>query len=220
MRAASAGAPAGFCCGKGSASASVGSKARITVTISFLSLVSRARGLCQRALQGARIGYRTARFDFLPGENIEFLTALGRFTVRFAAAESGLDACNALIFHFCEGRTVEPKIPRFLERKLAFFSTCQERCTKLATADPEFRELSAKIIREFNDIKNDRHFLIHGMADQIRTTERISLSKFRFSKAEIAHKEAMMSLASIITLGDRAWELTKSTLAYTNPQIE
>jgi hypothetical protein len=57
--------------------------------------------------------------EFLPGENVEFLTALGRFTVRFAAAESGLDVCNALIFRFCEGRTVEPKIPRFLERKLA-----------------------------------------------------------------------------------------------------
>jgi hypothetical protein len=89
---------------------------------------------------------------------------------------------QCLIFHFCEGRTVEPKIPRFLERKLA--------------------------------IKNDRHFLIHGMADQILTTERISLSKFRFSKAEIAQEEAMMSLDSIIKLGDRAWKLTKSTLAY------
>jgi hypothetical protein len=52
------------------------------------------------------------------------------------------------------------------------------------------------------------------MADQILTTERISLSKFLFSKAEIAHEKAMMSLDSIITLGDRAWELTKSTLAY------
>src|SRR6516162_9401831 len=152
--------------------------------------------------------------EFFPRENVEFLTALGRFTVRFAAAETGLDVCNALIFHFCEGRTVEPKIPRFLERKLAFFSTCQNRCTKLATADPRFRELSAEIVREFTDIKNDRHFLIHGMADQILTTERISLSKFRFSKAEIAQEEAMMSLDSIIKLGDRAWKLTKSTLAY------
>src|SRR5207245_614142 len=113
------------------------------------------------------------------------------------------------VFHFCEGHSVRSRIPRFLEQKLSFFSTCQERCTKLATADAGFRELAAKIVREFTDIKNDRHFLIHSMADQILTTEKISLSKFRFRKAEIAHEQAMMSLESITKLGDRAWELTK-----------
>src|SRR6516162_3945894 len=94
--------------------------------------------------------------EFFPRENVEFLTALGRFTVRFAAAETGLDVCNALIFHFCEGRTVEPKIPRFLERKLAFFSTCQNRCTKLATADPRFRELERIPLRFEHSLHGER----------------------------------------------------------------
>jgi hypothetical protein len=153
--------------------------------------------------------------EFLPEENVQLLTALGRFTARFAAAETGLDVCNALIFYFCEGRTVEPQLPRFLERKLAFFNTCQERCTKLATADPGFRDWAAEIFREFTAIKNDRHFLIHGIADELLTNEDISLSKFRFSKAEIVREETtMMSLDSIVDLGDRAWQLSRRTLAY------
>jgi hypothetical protein len=153
--------------------------------------------------------------EFLPGENVQLLTALGRFTGRFAAAETGLDVCNALISCFCEGQTVQPQFPRFLERKLAFFNTCQERCWKLATTDAAFRDWAAEIHREFTAISNDRHFLIHGMADELLTNEDVSFSKFRFSKAARASEErTMMSLDSIVDLGDRAWQLSKRTLAY------
>jgi hypothetical protein len=151
---------------------------------------------------------------FVPGENVDFLTALGRFVVRFAAAETGLDICNVLIFQFCEGRTVEPEIPRSLERKIMFFTNCQERCKNLATSDAGFRELAKQICREFTDIRNDRHFLVHGMAVQILKNEEISLSKLRLSKVDITEEKKTMPLDSIIELGDRAWELSKSTIAY------
>lgn len=151
--------------------------------------------------------------ELLPGEDAEFLAALGRFTVRFAAAEACLDICNTIIFNYCGGDSVQPEIPRSLERKIAYFNDCQKTC-KLASADKGFGDWATDIIREFSSIRSDRHFLIHGMGWQLLKDGKITIAKLEYEKTHLREVEKVMSLTFVIELGDRSWQLENATLKY------
>lgn len=147
-------------------------------------------------------------------DETEPFTLIGLFTVSFAAAEAGLDICNAAIFRHCGGSAVDSKIPRSLKRKVAFFQKCQTECPLLATADEGFRLWAAKIIAEFEAIRSDRHFIIHGLATEALKGQAISFWKPKYEKLSISGERKIMSVPHIQDVTKRSWKLVETTITF------
>jgi hypothetical protein len=145
-------------------------------------------------------------------EDTEFLTILGRFTALFAIAETGLDFCNVAIFKHCGGDSVEPEIPRSLERKVAFFKDCHKKCPKLQS--PDITSSAAYVAEEFTKIRIDRHFLIHGIGTKALKDRTMSFMKLAYQKTHLRPEENELSLDLIIELDDRSMKLSRELLAY------
>ena len=150
--------------------------------------------------------------EILPDDD-EPLKLIGLFTVQFATAEAGLDICNAIIFQHCGGSSVQPEIPRSLERKISFFKRCQAEC-RLISAQPDFCEVGYRIADEFSSLRDDRHFLIHGIGSSLLKDQSFTQLKIRHAKTGIRFDEKVMSAASVTKLIARCFDLSKETIVY------
>lgn len=146
--------------------------------------------------------------ELLPGENAEYLLALGRFTQRFAVAETSLDVANTVIFNWAEGaREINPEVPNALTQKTTFFRKAHEKLLCLEN----LRERSEAISEQFISLKEPRHFLIHGIAD---ADAEYTITKLRLKKSMLDEQKTKIPIARVVALGDEAWLLAEATMAH------
>jgi hypothetical protein len=89
----------------------------------------------------------------------EYFTVLGYFTWYFSGAEHTLEACVVFI-HQTVGKCGRNKLPKGLDGNLSFLSEAFAKLPKLAP----FAAEGDALLSRFKALGEDRHFMVHGLA--------------------------------------------------------
>jgi hypothetical protein len=144
--------------------------------------------------------------ELLPGEDADYLLALGRFTQRFAAAETSLDLNNTFIFHYVEGgKNLRRKVPQSLEEKIEFFRRAHDTLAALKPLSDAGRIIAERYLA----LKEPRHFLIHGVSAD--SDGDAAITKVKVIDSIPTEQITKIPLTKLIALGDEAWLLAKDT---------
>jgi hypothetical protein len=147
-----------------------------------------------------------AMIQLLPGEDAEYLLALGRFTQRFTIAETALDMANTIIFHRAEGgRNLSTEVPNTLDKKTTFFRKAHDT---LAALEP-LSDAGRTIADRYLALKEPRHFLIHGVSTD--SDGDAAITKIKVIKSIPTEQITKIPLTKLIALGDEAWLLAQDT---------
>jgi hypothetical protein len=146
-------------------------------------------------------------------ENTEPFALVGLFVASFSAAETGLDLCNTVLFQYCGAKQFQPTIPSRLGEKIGFLRKCQTKCAKIAN-EAEWPALATAIANEFSALRDDRHFIIHGLGVSAFQNEGEMRVKLRHMRDTIALDRKAIPATKVVELIRRCFKLSQDTIVY------
>lgn len=144
-------------------------------------------------------------------EDEDFFGAIGRLAISWAHLEFGLDCMVEFLYYACDGKAVEPEIPRALQRKITFLRAIFKTIPIGEEATQDYLSLLDRI----QTAAQDRHDIIHGVVVEMveRSGEAKMVRPIR-NKDSVTKKEFKATTKSVMEAARDANNLTSSVFKW------
>jgi hypothetical protein len=152
-------------------------------------------------------------------EDEAFFAALGRLTISWAHIESGLDAAITVIHERLGGDSIEPELPRMLQRKLKYLRRACAKIPQLADYQVSFPMFADRV----QAASETRHDLIHGAISVYPAApgeERIAeMSRLLWGPQQFTQRRFSVTTTEILTHAQAATELAAQSILFANELV-
>jgi hypothetical protein len=101
-----------------------------------------------------------------PEANREFFAWIGRLTISWGHLELGLEGMVEILYRGFKGNTIEPEIPRSLQRKISFLRSSWKRMQPVGVEETEWAGAVNGYLKFLDRVQaaaQTRHDIIHGI---------------------------------------------------------
>lgn len=143
-----------------------------------------------------------------------FFGAIGRMTISWGHLELGLDCMVEVIYRLFKGNTIEPEIPRSLQRKITFLRSAWKNQPIAANGINGY----LKFLDRVQTAAQTRHDIIHGVViEQVeRSGEAIMVRAVRGRDGEIVKRRVHVTTVDILRAAREAQDLAGRILYWTD----
>ena len=143
-----------------------------------------------------------------------FVGAIGRLTISWGHLELGLDCMVEVLYRGFNGNTIEPEIPRSLQRKITFLRSAWKSQPIAANGINGY----LKFLDRVQTAAQTRHDIIHGVViEQVkRSGEAIMVRAVRRRDGEIVKRRFHVTTVDILRAAREAQNLAGRILYWTD----
>ena len=147
---------------------------------------------------------------FTSPDDEQFFGAIGRLTISWAHLELGLDCMVEILYRGFEGNTIEPEMPRNLQRKITYLRTAFQKFPIGTKAVEGY----LKLLNRVQTAAQTRHDIIHGVVIEQaeRSGEAIMVRAIRCRNGVVKKRRFRVTTLDILKAAQEAQDLGGTVL--------